>query len=425
MNKSTYKIVFVLSALVCLSSCKTNEQWKGQGEIEKVNTETVPIQRQCKGIFFLGNGIYSSNNFSGARLNGMSLSRDSVLTALITPENTPINMSPWYAFKVWSDTVKAISLKLTYPEGVKHRYYPKISRDGKSWKSVDSANFKLDNTSIEGQEVPTGATVRLTIPPDTLWISAQEPATDSHVNSWSSKLEEKSFVSKSRIGKSREGRSINAFKIGKNDDKAMVVVLSRQHPPEVTGFKAMQAFVERISTEDSLANAFRSRFNTYVIPVVNPDGVANGHWRHNSGGIDLNRDWEDFNQPETAAIRDFIVEKVNKSGGKIYFFIDFHSTWEDIYYTMNPEEKGNMPGLVPELIELTGEEFKDYEPNVRPSPGTGKRVTSTSYFFYTYGAESLTYEIGDNTPPEFIRKKGEITATKLMQLMTNKKPKNL
>lgn len=409
-------LFILLLLLTWMGSCKSQQQWEGQGEVSKVSTETVPVQRQYKGIFDIGRGIYASNDFEGARLNGISLTNDTLVATLITPENSPINMSPWYAFKIWSDTEKEISLKLTYTHG-RHRYYPKISKDGKIWEELDSTMFRLDTKIIDGKEVSPSATLQLSLTSDTLWIAAQELVTNSDVHRWSNRMISKPFISEKKIGESREGRPIKVLKIGESDDKAMIVVLSRQHPPEVTGYKAMQGFVETISAESDIAKSFRKRYNTYVIPLVNPDGVANGHWRHGMGGIDLNRDWEDFNQPETQSVRDFIKEKVDSSGGKIYFFVDFHSTWQDIYYTVDPKQKGNMPGLVPELIEATGQEFQNYEPNVKPSPGTGKRVTSTSYFFYTYGAESLTYEIGDNTPREFIKHKGEVTAKKLMEIM--------
>ena len=33
------------------------------------------------------------------------------------------------------------------------------------------------------------------------------------------------------------------------------------------------------------------KFRVLAFPLMNPDGVDLGHWRHNAGGIDLNRDW--------------------------------------------------------------------------------------------------------------------------------------
>jgi len=333
-NNSTF---FFFISISLLWACKQDTKWKGQGLIEKIDTHTLPVQQQLKRTFDLGNGIYSSNEFDGARLNGIVLTNDTI-TALITPENTPVNSSPWFSFKIWSETKQNIFLKLTYLHGVKHRYYPKLSYDGVNWDNLDSTNYikgMVSETNNE-RELPDNITMKLSIGPDTLWISAQELITSKHVNSWMKKMASKPFVLMTQIGNSHEERPINMLRIGNSDDQKMIIVLSRQHPPEVTGYLTMKSFVETISSENETAIKFRNAYNTYVIPLVNPDGVDNGHWRHNSGGIDLNRDWEEFNQPETAAIKKFMQNKVATTGGKFYFGVDFHSTWEDIYYTIIP-----------------------------------------------------------------------------------------
>jgi len=394
--------IFIL--IPALWSCNRDTQWEGQEPVKKVSTETVPIQLQYKGTFDLGTGIYISNKFEGARMNGVARTHDTLITVLITPENSPINMSPWYAFKLWSDNPRDIYVKLSYPEGVYHRYHPKISTDGVNWLALDSASFQ-------------DTTMMLTVGPDTVWISAQEIITSDHVDQWMRGLESRSYVKRDTIGISHEGRPVSLLRIGESDDKRMIMVISRQHPPEIPGFLAMQAFVETLCSDTELAEVFRSKYNTYVVPMANPDGVYHGHWRHNRGGVDLNRDWEDFNQPETSAIRDFMKQRTRSAGGKFYFGVDFHSTQEDIYYTIGPELEGNMPGLVPKLIEASAQEFPDYIPNIKPRSEEDARITSTAFLFFEFGAEALTYEIGDHTPRDFIQKKGEMSAIKLMELM--------
>lgn len=416
MNISNWKsFIYPFIILLLFMNCKQDRQWKGQGAVKKVNTETVPIQFQNKGIFDIGNGVFCSNNFDGARLNGVVLTKDTLITFLITPENTPINSSPWYAFKIWSDVEREFTLKLTYSDGIFHRYFPRLSNDGVSWEKLDSTKYSVN---YNDQQKPVNASMELLIGPDTLWIAAQELIASLHIEKWIDKIESNSFVTKTIIGESHEGKNISALRIGESNDKQIIVVLSRQHPPEVTGFLAMQAFVETICSGNEIADSFRRKYNAYVIPLANPDGVDNGHWRHSSGGIDLNRDWSDFNQPETRAIRDYVEQLVDSTNGKLVFFIDFHSTWEDIYYINHDTEAGNMPGLVQEVIRLTGDEFPGYTPNIKSlSDGNNTSITSDSYFFSTYGAQSLTYEVGDNTPRAFIRKKGEISAMKLMELL--------
>jgi len=276
-NLSVFSFVIVLS----LGSCKQEKQWEGQEPIAKVSTESVPIQLQYKGTFDLGKGVFITNEFEGARLNGAVRSNDSLITILISPENSPINMSPWYAFKIWSTVESEVYLKLTYPETAGHRYVPKLSQDGLNWKSLDSAAYQVTmKTGTEGDQIPGDATMKLSVGTDTLWIAAQELITSFHVNYWMHELESHSFVTKTIIGKSTEGRPIHLLKIGESDDQNMVMIISRQHPPEVTGFLAMQAFVETICSDNEIAEKFRTNFNTYVVPLVNPDGVDHGHWRH-------------------------------------------------------------------------------------------------------------------------------------------------
>jgi hypothetical protein len=416
MNFYKNKVLFyTLITLVCLLGCKSATQWQGQAPIRKVSTKTVPVQRQYTGIFDLGDGVFMSNDYSGARMNGAARTNDTLISVLITSENLPINPSPWYGFKIWSDTDKDLYVKLTYNEDAFHRYFPKLSRNGSDWDALDSLKYTSVKKIYNERELAESITMKLSVNTDTLWVSAQELITSSVVDTWTNKLMTNSYVSKSAIGKSNQGRPVNLLKIGESNDQRMIMVISRQHPPEVTGFLAMQAFIETLCADTDLAKRFRARYNTYVVPLVNPDGVDNGHWRHNYGGVDLNRDWENFNQPETRAIRDFMRQKVADTGGTFYFGVDFHSTWEDIFYTITPELKGNMPGLVPTVITGLEDEFPGYKPNIRPSPGTGNKINSTAFFFFEFGAESFTYEVGDNTPREFVRKKGETTAVKLME----------
>jgi hypothetical protein len=418
-----YSLLFLLS-IISFSSCNKAVQkvqkWEGQGPIRVVETNTLPIQRQYLGTFDLGKGIYASNEFAGARLNGIVLSNDTLITALITSENAPINPSPWYAFKVWSTEKRDIQLKLTYQNGAFHRYYPKTSKDGLNWKRLDEARYTVGTVDTSSRRpLPLDVTLKLSIGPDTLWLAAQELRNSSHNASWIDGLSDKRYVSATEIGKSREGRPIQLLKIGESDDQKMIFVLSRQHPPEVTGYLAMQSFVEQIAGDTETAASFRKQFNTYVVPMANPDGVDNGHWRHNAGGIDLNRDWANVNQPEIKAIQQFMKEKVAATQGKFYFGVDFHSTWEDIYYTVDPNLKGNSPGLVPEMIRLMAEEIPGLDPNVRPSD-PGESITSYRFFFFEMGAEALTYEIGDDTPRDLLKKKGEVSALKLMELLLKK-----
>ncbi|MCF6223725.1 MAG: M14 family metallopeptidase [Flavobacteriaceae bacterium] len=414
-------ISLLLSMLFIATVYAQKPKYKGQAPIKQVLTKSKPVQKQWKGTYSFDNDkVYFSNNFEGGRLNGIIKENDSIYTVLITSENTLINISPWYAFKIWSKEKKQIYVNLTYGNGYRHRYYPKLSKNGLQWTALDSINF----TEIEKGDKNFGleslaliVQMKLEISSDTLWVSAQELQTSKHVKKWIENLSKKTFISSKTIGFSREGRPLTALTIGKKNSKRMLLVISRQHPPEVTGYLAMKAFVKTISSDTKLAKKFRKKYTTYVVPLMNPDGVDNGFWRHNSGGIDLNRDWTIFNQPETLAVSQFIKEKEHETNGAFYFGIDFHSTWDDIYYTIDDSYQGNMPGLVPEWLDNIKKEIPNYNPNIRPSKKMEPAIISRNYFYSAHGMEALVFEIGDNTAREFIKEKGRVSAIELMKLM--------
>lgn len=397
-------------------------------EPQQVSTTTRPIWKQEKRtIGFETDGVYFSNEFDGARLNFIEKDAEGRYVISILPENEPINMSPWYAFKVWSKKKKEINVKLVYPEFAVHRYHPKVSRDGKAWTPLEReliTDIEKGNAESGPRSRPKSVILRFEVSKKPLWISAQELQTSKHVFAWIDYTSKRGKFQTEQIGKSREGRPLWMLKIGNLASKNMVLVISRQHPPEVTGYFAMQAFVETIADKSELSRAFRKDWGVYIVPLMNPDGVDAGGWRHNDGGIDLNRDWSDFNQPETQAVRDFLKRKTSQTGGRFYFGIDFHSTWNDIYYPFSNIYEGNMPGLVDDWIANIQTAIPDYKPNIQANSRLLPTRVSRNHFFDAHGMEAIVFEIGDNTPRDFIRKKGSVGANELMKLLLARKKIN-
>lgn len=349
-------------------------------------------------------GLFFNNDFKGGRLDGVRWENDTLVALTILPENEPINPSPWYAFEVWADTAKEITLKLTYPAGVKHRYAPKASRDGVNWQP------------LPGHVVDSGFSYafRIAVNRDALRVAAQPVVTSDHIQDWISRLQAGHGLQTVQIGRSAQGKPLTVVHIGDTGSHRKIVVLGRQHPPEVTGHYALQAFVETVLANTPEWDRFRRKFHVYVFPLLNPDGVDEGFWRHNGGGVDLDRDWADFNQPETRAVRDYLKRELT-GDDKLYFAVDFHSTHDDSYYTVDPRRKGNAPGLVTRWLAAVKADLPGYEPNIKPLYFEPPTFTAYSYLFETYGAEALVYEIGDDTPEPLIRKKSEVAAHALVK----------
>ncbi|MDH5367757.1 MAG: M14 family metallopeptidase [Cyclobacteriaceae bacterium] len=380
---------------------------------QPVDTKDHPITEQEKKQYAI-NGVYFDNRFDVARVNDVVAQNDSTFRITLRPENEPINSSPWYAFKVHADSTSTIYIELDYEE-YKHRYYPKLSNNGMDWNELDNKNFTYIGDSSK-------VLLKLKVSSDTLLVAAQEIISSQHVSDWCEKLESNSKVHLQTIGKSIQGRSLLFMDLYEGDrrDKKVIVLLSRQHPPEVTGYMALQSFVQEI-LDNPLSDDFLKTYRIMIYPLLNPDGVDMGHWRHNYGGIDLNRDWAYYHQPETRQIADHIVSEVNSNNNQVVLGLDFHSTWHDVYYTL-PKDTAttNISGFrnnwFASIESTLGEGYKI---NEKPS-GLGKPVTK-GWFFTQFGAEGITYEIGDDTSREFIKKKGKVSAATMMEvLMRNK-----
>lgn len=419
--KKIFSILLFITLFVSAFGQDSKPVFQGQPPAQEVDTTTKPIEKQTRQVFsFEDDGVYFSNNFDGARLNKIERTGENAYTITITPENFPINMSPWYAFQIWSKKKKEINVRLTYPEFAKHRYSPLISKNGLKWKPLELSRITEEEkeNNNKATDRPKRIVMRLKVSKKPTWISAQELQTSKHVFGWMDSLAKKRKLKVKEIGKSKDGKPLRMLTIGDPNAKKMVMVISRQHPPEVTGYFAMQAFVEKIADKSKLSKQFRKDFAVYVVPLMNPDGVDNGHWRHNAGGIDLNRDWTKFNQPEGKVISEFIKRKEIENGGKFYFGIDFHSTWDDIYYPLDKKYiDSNMPNLTWNWLDKITKAIPNYEPNIKPNEKLEPAMVSRNYFYVSHKMEAIVFEIGDNTPRKFIKKKGEVGAVELMKLM--------
>ncbi len=381
---------------------------------DPVDTRSREIQYQEKKIFTdsIG-GVSATNDFPAARLNDFQLVHGNLYVATIEPENTPINYSPWYAFKIWSAEKKDIWLQFVYTHAG-HRYIPKLSYDGEHWQPVNFTRF----TFLKGGN----AVMNIAVSPDTLWIAAQEIMDAQRIGAWCEGLAKDERVTFSTIGKSKLGRDLfyMDFNNGKTKKKDIIVIFSRQHPPEVTGFKAMQAFLDELLVNNQ-SEAFFKQYRVVVYPLLNPDGVDLGHWRHNAGGIDLNRDWAYYNQPETRQVADHVVNAAAAAKARVILGIDFHSTQKDVFYTL-PDSGyvSAIPWFKKAWLAGIESSIADYALNESPS-GIGQPVTK-GWFYTQFKAEGVTYEVGDETPRDFIELKGRVAARQMMKVLLGHNP---
>jgi len=314
-----------------------------------------------------------------------------------------------------SDRNQTITVRLTYPPTVRHRYFPKISMDRKNWVSADSADVVVG----PGQFT---ADVRIHLSANKAqYLAGQEVINSADVKHWAEALGRayNDVMGGFYVGESKLGRNLEAFRIGggEMDDRKTIVLLSRQHPPEVTGFLCFQAFIDGILEHPRRAE-FLKQYQLLVYPLLNPDGVDLGHWRHTAGGIDSNRDWAKYRQPEAQQVANNIVKLTNEYRSDVVLGIDFHSTYKDVYYTHNDRvvPPTALPGFKDAWLAAIERGIGgSFRINEDPEP-IGK-PTTMSWFRTQFGAEGITYEIGDNTDRDFVRRKGEVSAGAMIEVL--------
>ncbi|WP_258807295.1 M14 family metallopeptidase [Pseudidiomarina sp. CB1] len=342
--------------------------------------------------------VVIATDFDTARVDGCEKTAEHSYRLHLKPENLPINPSPWYAFRLEPRGLTApqeINLTLVSHEGPA-RYAPKVSTDKHHWIPI---NYSKNDNRMQ---------FKVTLQSEkSLYVAGQEIIDAAMYDAWLAGLPMGPNKSRFTLGYSAEERPIPAYQHSAGDGKPWFVIIGRQHPPEVTGALALMHFSNELMFSEAKAlREVRSQFNILLVPLMNPDGVANGNWRHTTGGVDLNRDWFDLNEPESQSLHAFLQERED-AGEEVFFALDFHSTHYNIYYTMpadyvRPDGSGlEHPHLVNDWLDALAAKI-DWE--VKDKPGSNPdRGVFKQYVADTYAVHGVTYEVGDTTDRDEIK----------------------
>lgn len=334
-------------------------------------------------------------DFEGASRSACYVEDERTVSIVVTPEHLPpINPSPWYAFRYVATNGGTLTVTVRYA-GARHRYAP-------IWRGTG------DPAGFAAAVVDDGRAVTITLPTGKGIVSGQPLITGEQYDALSAQLVEQGRGNAITLGRSHDGRPITAVRLGDADAPRLVVLIGRQHPPEVTGAMAMDTFANTLAGSVAAGAIDRTRFQFLIVPLLNPDGVARGHWRANLGGTDLNRDWGAFTQPETRAVADWLARLPPTV--RPVLMLDFHSTNRNLFYvqgseTSASEQRFRAAWLVGKETILKGYPFEIEPRDANPDAGTAK-----NWFHRTYAIPAYTYEVGDNTDPAALRDAAEALA---------------
>lgn len=336
--------------------------------------------------------------------------RDGNFVITIRPENNSVRVPmPWYAFRVSPKKPGVAVILMGFVGGDADRFWPKVSADTTTWQRLPESIVAIsDDASRLAMRIPLRETP--------LWVASQQLLTTAHYDGRARQLAAHPELTVRTLGASLQGRPMFVAETEARTDG--VLLIGRQHPPEVTGALAMRSFVHTVLADTELARTFRGRFSLIVVPLVNPDGVAAGHWRHNAGKTDLNRDWGPFRQPETRHIRS-LLEVIEERGVALRLMLDFHATQATenaLFYTQRDEDgDGSAHAFAATWLDRVRDRLPGIEFDHRPSKS--ETANAKNYFYNRYGIPSITYESGDETDPAWIDRATPVFAEEMMSVL--------
>lgn len=195
-----------------------------------------------------------------------------------------------------------------------------------------------------------------------------------------------------RIGTSVEDRPIRAYRLGDPEARTTAVVLGSMHGNEKAG----------LSVVDALRDGKQVKgVDLWVIPTINPDGVAAGT-RGNARGVDLNRnfghDWAPltgsyysgtgpYSEPESRALRKFL-DRVDPR-----LVVSFH---QPLYGVGRAGERRPFLKRLADGLDLPIKAFNC----------TGEcHGTMTSWFNANHTGTAVTVEFGSSPSQKYLRGK--------------------
>jgi hypothetical protein len=357
----------------------------------------VSTAERSKEAAICGTAAYTiAVGFEGAGDHTCTIDPAGAAVVRVRPEARPINPSPWYAFTVESVGDQPVRVRLVY-ETSAHRYPPKLRAADGVWRALPQTQIEISDG---------GKSVDLVIPAQTgkVLVAAQPVESAAGIVAGMRGIVAGAGFREVVYGRSVEGRPLVAFLGGPDDASELVVALTRQHPPERSGSLAFRAFAERIA-------AAPGNRRYVLVPVANPDGVDRGHWRGNAAGVDLNRDWGRFVQPESAALAALFEREAQ--GRRVAAMLDFHSTQRTVIYA--PPF-----GRTPALDAAMGAFQRAYAALPAPPPWSHSHDpnggTSKGWTLERFGALGLTIELADEAAETDARAIGRASAAALDDL---------
>lgn len=294
-------------------------------------------------------------DFEGGSISVLVANDPADVTLALRPDNAA-DFAQWFFFRVRVAEGTTCGFRIEnadeagYPGGYSD-YRVCVSYDGEHW-------FRIPTDYSQGE-----LRFRLKCERDLLTIAYFPPFTSERHHRLLDRVRASSRARVLEIGRSVQGRPISLVAFGDQGRSLhRIWVVAQQHPGEAMAGFCAEGLLDRLLDEDDpIASALLAKAEVYVVPRMNPDGVAIGNHRTNAAGRDLNREWaspSDEHSPEVACVLRAIEER-----GGAEVFLDLHGDEEIPYvYAFSPRDAKGFPAK----LALQEDRFCDTLARVSP-----------------------------------------------------------
>lgn len=252
----------------------------------------------------------------------------------------------WFYFRVDGAKGKLLTFTLVDLQG-EYDYHltkgsidkstlPFYSPDGIIWIPIETGSYNSSEPSL---------TFQVQVNTDQIWVAYVPPYTLNNLRNLAAYLARIPDVQIEEIGRSVQGREIPLISITDRSvpdkGKRVMWLMFRQHAWEAGSSWTGEGAMRFVTSSDPLAQQIRRKAIVKVLPLCDPDGVANGTVRFNAFGYDLNRNWDvvdPVKTPEIAAERRSILDWVD-AGNRVDFFVTLHNDEGNEHLVGPPDER--------------------------------------------------------------------------------------
>lgn len=233
--------------------------------------------------------------------------------------------SRWFYFLMTGVKGKSVTINIKHSDP----RAPMYSYDGKNFERFDPLceSVLTDNPDNDRKRLITTKIFEN----DSVYIAYYTPYTNGRLQKKLDEWRYKTGVNIYSIGKSSQGREMpmllitNTYKSDK--EKRKIYIHGRIHPSESPASWCLEGLIDTLTSNSEYAKALRDNAIFYILPFINPDGVALGYSRCNANGVnmEINYNREDsLTEQEVKNVKKFI-ETTTYGGEHFDMFINFHS----------------------------------------------------------------------------------------------------